>query len=782
MLVSTELKLRLTGGTANLDPSFSLGGDSASQLISTNPVNNLFDDVLDKEAEVGLTDYRCVSLSNSSVSDTLDHARVYLLPKTTGGSLVSVGALFQTEQQKIVVSGNLILGSGNSFTLTYSSPLITGTAIVFYAGSVTGWASNLQGALNSIVGLEGVTVTGSSLNNTAIFVISFLGTSNFKSHPLLQVSHNSIPGARISVDRLQEGSPINSTPSIVDSVISPPIGIQFITPTETDPLVVGALGPGEFFPIWVERNVAPNSSFPSDGFSLVLKGSPTLPAPVGCGNMGTISYNVTASEPLNGGTAYITQSQGLSFDVSQLALTTKIMLPGARSDDFVLFVGENDTVSQSYTSPTGPVTFKLPSNYIIWRDTFGWLQTTGKSTQKTFIDVARNFTHVIAAGSSLNNGNGHVIDVEAGGFSTRPWTDGFTKEEAVNFGWVVNNKLKFKIVHIACGQGTVSLNDITCQFVTSMKRKLEVAKFDNFVMGFKAAETYRNTVEEPKPDRQFMDAKLEHGKDKKVLFLPFQGEVGWFIMHAVRLVYFNKAAYKIACIKPGQECLFPNVDEFYYDWKDVVPDELRSGTHGGNVNWDEIIYHYPDATPMATGNISDEQEFMSYDLDHKIPVKPKKAQGLQVDVCIGVRNRSFLPDKNYKHWQFIADKLRNAGLTYAVIAASNSGCDLHGQKYMSGDYGWDGAIELLQNCKLFIGTDSGGGHLASIANGCPMIVQRVPDALANTTRSWIERMKQTTTHKVVEVPAHDWDDPDTMILEISKVLPLNSIDFVNFVV
>ena len=86
---------------------------------------------------------------------------------------------------------------------------------------------------------------------------------------------------------------------------------------------------------------------------------------------------------------------------------------------------------------------------------------------------------------------------------------------------------------------------------------------------------------------------------------------------------------------------------------------------------------------------------------------------------------------------------------------------------MSGDYGdVDAAVELLQSCRLFIGTDSGAAHLASLVNACPMIVQQCPSG----SRNFIDRMAATTDHPVTMIGREHWNQPGVMVEAILNQL------------
>jgi hypothetical protein len=260
-------------------------------------------------------------------------------------------------------------------------------------------------------------------------------------------------------------------------------------------------------------------------------------------------------------------------------------------------------------------------------------------------------------------------------------------------------------------------------------------------------------------------ARLAMGAGETALFLPFLGEIGWLVMWFMRLVHFSEASRKIVCCRRGQECLFPAADEFFYDWVDPVDDATRSGSDRNRRDWPHILGRFPGAVPVASGNLQFDEELVPVRPGFRIPIRPYQVRGLKADVCIGTRNRKFCPDKNYPHWPQIARTLQSCGLTFAVIGSRESSIPLDGMACMSGDFGdFDAAIELLQNCRLFIGTDSGGAHLASAANGCPLVVQEVPEEIARIKgRCFIPRMAATTDHPVIHLPAATWHQPAELL-------------------
>jgi hypothetical protein len=271
-------------------------------------------------------------------------------------------------------------------------------------------------------------------------------------------------------------------------------------------------------------------------------------------------------------------------------------------------------------------------------------------------------------------------------------------------------------------------------------------------------------------DLRVLDSKEEEGAGKKVLFTPFYGEFGWKIMFALRLVHFSKAKYKIVCAQKGEEALYPTANEFFYDWVNPIPDKDRAGTFRDNtINFPDIYKLYPDAIPVRTGGLSFTQEAIPYHPGPDIDITPKIIRRLDVDICIGTRRREMCPDKNYQHYPAIADYLNKRGITFAIIGNRETSFPLTGMKYMSGDYDdLNSAIELLQNCKLYVGQDSGGAHLASLCKGSDMIVQIVR---GDKHRRFIGHIIENTNRKVTLVHDSYWENPQGIIDEIKKYFP-----------
>lgn len=290
-------------------------------------------------------------------------------------------------------------------------------------------------------------------------------------------------------------------------------------------------------------------------------------------------------------------------------------------------------------------------------------------------------------------------------------------------------------------------------------------------------ETERQTQLFLQQEETEMTAELHeriHAADgKPALFLPFIGEFGWRLMWHVHYVHASQASDKAVCIKPGQEILYPSAHLFLDGWEDPIPDALKGGTDPLARDTDRIWPEYEEErwrnwTKMQAGKMSIVMEGYASKLKSTLELKPRKRRGLKVDVCIATRQRDIQPEKNYQHWQVIADWLDLQHMTYAVIGdRKGSSPPLRGQRYMSGDFGdLDAAVELLQSCKVFIGTDSGGAHLAALANGCPMIIQNIQPKF----RNFIDSMRRSTCHPLLVVPYECWDSPQEIIRVLKEIL------------
>lgn len=270
----------------------------------------------------------------------------------------------------------------------------------------------------------------------------------------------------------------------------------------------------------------------------------------------------------------------------------------------------------------------------------------------------------------------------------------------------------------------------------------------------------RTTTTRP-PEIQRLYDRLDDGEDKRVVFMPFVGEFGHLIMSHVRIVHFNRAAVKIVCCRPGQEVLFPSASGFITDWTHPVPDCFRVGTgrgfHRSGIDFPDIKALYEGHHFIKSGDLTPKQEIHPLFPLEKIPFAPRR-RGLWVDVAIGTRCRAIFAERNWTHFQHLADALTRAGFTFATVGARPIVQDLAGQAFNTADFDTDASIETVQNARLYIGTDSGASHLAAAA-GANMLLFR---ETRSGSRDLTGLMGKVNPGRV-EVIAGGWTNPELVI-------------------
>lgn len=85
-IVGSDIEYRLSGGAGNTNPNSALGGAMSTAgggLITTDQLNNLWDNVSGAESSAGDTEYRAIFIKNNHGSLTLTGAKVWISSNTT---------------------------------------------------------------------------------------------------------------------------------------------------------------------------------------------------------------------------------------------------------------------------------------------------------------------------------------------------------------------------------------------------------------------------------------------------------------------------------------------------------------------------------------------------------------------------------------------------------------------------------------------------------------------------------------------------------------------------
>ena len=204
------------------------------------------------------------------------------------------------------------------------------------------------------------------------------------------------------------------------------------------------------------------------------------------------------------------------------------------------------------------------------------------------------------------------------------------------------------------------------------------------------------------------------------------------VWHHMKVVHHIEAPKKTVLCRPGEEVYFPSADEFDHDWDDFVSDE-----HRGGPAWDSHdaytaeFDHKNTQQALRIGARYPGHQLVQYwkplPFEYSttvFPVAPRLIRGLNVDVAVAARRRVKGAMRNFRHWADVVEQLRSMGLTVGVVGTKETTFPVDADIY-SWDYDDLGSatLELLQNCRVYIGGDTGVSHLAAFCQ-TPMICFR----------------------------------------------------------
>lgn len=128
-IIDTDIKYRLTGGTGNTNANASLGGGISNTEITTNVINNLFDNVTGTESGAGDVEYRCIAIINTHATLTYIGAKIYIAALTSSSDdEIDIGlgtTAVGTADEQLVGSESTAPSS-----VTFSRPTTSGAALV----------------------------------------------------------------------------------------------------------------------------------------------------------------------------------------------------------------------------------------------------------------------------------------------------------------------------------------------------------------------------------------------------------------------------------------------------------------------------------------------------------------------------------------------------------------------------------------------------------------------------------------------------------------------------
>lgn len=279
-LTTNEVKFFMSGGLTNNNPNSSLGGEISAFFIVNN---KLFSDITPEQAVDGRIDYRCLYIENISeeLTEILYNTVVFVDQQVEGGGDIKLGIELADERQDFIITNGTNVASGYFIAQYYN--LLEDTDNQFqvnWAADLNEWADNFQIALRALSGLEDVTVTPSVSGTTVTFRIDFLGQASKRYHETIEFVSSTVGftsvNASVTSVKIMSGSPIMRIADEIDAETTAPNGLTFIETSFELPVSIEDLKPGEFFPVWIQRVVPPNSeAVEGDGFVLRVRGEIT---------------------------------------------------------------------------------------------------------------------------------------------------------------------------------------------------------------------------------------------------------------------------------------------------------------------------------------------------------------------------------------------------------------------------------------------------------------------------------------------------------------------------
>jgi len=233
------------------------------------------------------------------------------------------------------------------------------------------------------------------------------------------------------------------------------------------------------------------------------------------------------------------------------------------------------------------------------------------------------------------------------------------------------------------------------------------------------------------------------GSDKTTVFLPNYGDFGPVIHKLIKLVHFFKCPKKIVCCRKGEEAFYPTADEFYYDWDSFVEEKYRWGFFsqikiggvGRNYNYNEYkrkcgedyenikAYYGENINYIHLWEFSVDYVFEKYDNLFRFKLLPRKVQNIKVDVIVSPRYRKSREINNFMHWEEIIEILNSHRYRVGCVGSREESFELSNSSVNSWEHTdpASASIEMLSNCKIYIGLDTGVSHLAGFMS-VPMIL------------------------------------------------------------
>lgn len=292
MPTQKDITFLLSGGSSNIDPDNSLGGEPSTMIIGDG-LNNLFRNLTRKEVQSGYTDYRCFYIKNVS-NNYWGNLKIFMKVQGEGGAVCTLGVEMANDLQQFnvmsnhgVTSGYFVIKFNTSADALYNDYYTVTTSHIDYDSDIDAWANNFRSALLGVGFSSDITVEGVHYPHVIapggykvfdVFNVSFEGEDGLRNQPLLTPYSNHLhPTTSLSSYKTRRGAPSNTIATRIPNDITAPKNVVFYTTTSDTSISIGKLAAGEVVPIWVKRYVPPvGEQVSNDNFTLGFKGTAIL--------------------------------------------------------------------------------------------------------------------------------------------------------------------------------------------------------------------------------------------------------------------------------------------------------------------------------------------------------------------------------------------------------------------------------------------------------------------------------------------------------------------------
>lgn len=167
-IVTSDIQLVLSGGSANTSASASIGGARSQVdpggIITSGLLNNLWLDVASAESAAGSVKYRCVYIRNINVATTWTNPKVWISALTTSADDevdIGLGSSAVNGTEQTIANENTAPTS-----VTFSRPTTKGTGL-----SLT----NIPATQHKAIWIRRTVNASAAQNNNNFYILSYEG-------------------------------------------------------------------------------------------------------------------------------------------------------------------------------------------------------------------------------------------------------------------------------------------------------------------------------------------------------------------------------------------------------------------------------------------------------------------------------------------------------------------------------------------------------------------------------------------------------------------------------